>query len=197
MRAALLCGAALTAVLCDHMHVDRLVPAAPTVQSGHITDRTGVDRPARVPVLYLCGTLRRGGPPAGLHQVAVWIGVLTESSYRGYSCSVSLQVKAAEEQGGQLRPVLEHLPPDPFHKDIHTTEARGWLGVGFPDALLVFLLLLVGSVFSTAKPCGRQGQERGDERSEDEETSLQHHFGSSFVFLCQFSADICFILLRQ
>lgn len=114
-----------------------------------------------------------------------------------YNCSVSFQVKAAEVQGDWVCSVLDHLPSDSFYKGIHTTKINGRLGVGFAGSVHFYLLLLLSSVFSKAKPSRRQGAQRGIERSEDEETSLQHHFGPPSVFLGQFSAIICYVLLYQ
>lgn len=110
------------------------------------------------------------------------------------NCSLSFQVKAAEVQGGWVCSVLEHLPSDSFYEGIHTTKIKGRLGVGFAGTVHLYVLLLLSSAFSKAKPSRRQGGERGDEWSEDEETSLQHHFSSPSVFLGQFSASICFVL---
>lgn len=110
--------------------------------------------------------------------------------------SAAFQVKAAEVQGGWLCSVLEQLSSDSFYEGNHTTKASGRLGVtGYTEHL--YLLLLLSSVFSEAKPSRRQGVESGDERSEDEERSLQHYFGSSSVFLGQFSAIISFVLHCQ
>lgn len=103
---------------------------------------------------------------------------------------MSFQVEAAEVRGGWVGCVLEFLLSDSFYEDIHTAGCIGQPGVGFSDTVHLYLLLLRRSVFSKAKPSGWQGGESGDERSEDEETSLQHHFGSPSVFHGQFSAII-------
>lgn len=114
-----------------------------------------------------------------------------------YSCPVSFQVKAAEVQGGRLCSVLEFIHCDSFYESIHTTKASARLGVGIDGNVRLYLLLLLSSVVSKAKPSRRQGGERGDERSEDEETSLPHHFASSSVFHDQFSSVIYFTFLCQ
>lgn len=114
-----------------------------------------------------------------------------------YNCFVSFQVKAAEVPGGLVGCLLECLPFDSFYMGIRTTKTREQLGMGFSDNVRLCLLLLLRSVFSKAKPSRRQGEESGDKRSEDETTSLQHHFGSPSVFLGQlFSIISCTLLCR-
>lgn len=78
-----------------------------------------------------------------------------------------------------------------------STRRKHWSDLFCFYIVHVFVLLLLSSVFSKAAPSRRREAGEDDKWRQDEDKSLQHHFGSPAVFFGQLCTNIIFSLLEE
>lgn len=78
-----------------------------------------------------------------------------------------------------------------------STRTKHWIDLVCSYTVHIFVLLLLSSVFSKAAPSRRQEAGGEDKWRQDEDKSLQYHFGSPAVFSGQLFTNIIFSLLEE